>query len=53
GERLYLSVNTVQTHRRHIMEKLDLHDRSQLVRYAHRVGLLQPPGTTTSSPVAE
>ncbi|MBI3971515.1 MAG: response regulator transcription factor, partial [Chloroflexi bacterium] len=48
GERLYLSVNTVQTHRRHIMEKLDLHDRSQLVRYAHRVGLLQPPGTTTS-----
>jgi two-component system response regulator NreC len=40
AERLYLSVNTVQTHRRHIMEKLDLHDRGQLVSYAHRAGLL-------------
>ena len=42
GERLFLSVNTVQTHRRHIMEKLDLHDRGQLVRYAIRIGLLRP-----------
>lgn len=40
AERLLLSVNTVQTHRRHIMEKLDLHDRSQLVHYALRAGLL-------------
>lgn len=41
SERLFLSVNTVQTHRRHIMEKLDLHDRSQLVHYALRAGLLR------------
>lgn len=45
GDRLFLSVNTVQTHRRHIMEKLQLHDRSQLVRFAIRAGLLKssPP----------
>lgn len=43
ADRLFLSVNTVQTHRRHIMEKLDLHDRSQLVRYALHAGLLQTP----------
>ncbi|HEU5318991.1 MAG TPA: response regulator transcription factor [Chloroflexota bacterium] len=42
GDRLFLSVNTVQTHRRHIMEKLNLHDRSQLVRYAMRAGLIKP-----------
>ena len=50
GQRLFLSVNTVQTHRRHIMEKLDLHDRSQLVQYALRAGLL--PGAA-ESPTAE
>lgn len=42
GERLGISVKTVQTHRAHIMEKLDLHDRSLLVRYAVRKGLIQP-----------
>lgn len=40
AERLSISVKTVQTHRTHIMEKLDLHDRSQLVRYAVRKGLI-------------
>ncbi len=40
--RLSISVKTVQTHRTHIMEKLDLHDRSHLVRYAVRRGLIQP-----------
>ena len=40
SERLSISVKTVQTHRTHIMEKLDLHDRSQLVRYAVRKGLI-------------
>jgi len=52
GEQLFLSVNTVQTHRRHIMEKLDLHDRSQLVHYAHRTGLLTP-SVGAQSPAAE
>ncbi len=42
GDRLFISVKTVQTHRAHIMEKLDLHDRSLLVRYAVRKGLIQP-----------
>jgi len=32
----------VQTHRMHIMEKLDLHNRAQLVRYAIRKGLIEP-----------
>ena len=41
-DRLFISVKTVQTHRAHIMEKLDLHDRSLLVRYAVRKGLIQP-----------
>lgn len=40
AEKLSISVKTVQTHRTHIMEKLDLHDRSQLVRYAVRKGLI-------------
>ncbi len=39
--RLGISVKTVQTHRTHIMEKLDLHDRVEIVRYAVRTGLIQ------------
>ncbi len=35
------SVKTIETHRAHIMEKLDLHDRTELVRYAIRRGLIQ------------
>jgi two-component system response regulator NreC len=37
--RLTLSVNTVETHRRHIIEKLNLHSTAELVRYAlrHRI----------------
>ncbi|MBI4499345.1 MAG: response regulator transcription factor [Chloroflexi bacterium] len=37
---LFLSVNTVQTHRAHIMEKLDLHNRTELIKYAMRKGLI-------------
>ncbi len=40
--RLFISIKTVQTHRAHIMEKLNLHDRTELVRYAIRRGLIQP-----------
>jgi DNA-binding NarL/FixJ family response regulator len=39
---LGLSVKTVETHRQHIMEKLDLHDVASLVRYAVREGLIEP-----------
>jgi len=52
AERFFLSVNTVQTHRRHIMEKLQLHDRSQLVRYAMRAGLMQVDASEQSPVVA-
>jgi two-component system response regulator NreC len=41
AERLYISIKTVQTHRAHILEKLGLHDRTELVRYAIRKGLIQ------------
>ncbi|HEV8352758.1 MAG TPA: response regulator transcription factor [bacterium] len=39
---LYISIKTVQTHRAHILEKLGLHDRTELVRYAIRKGLIEP-----------
>jgi two-component system, NarL family, response regulator NreC len=38
---LYLSVRTVETHRAHIMQKLKLSTRAELVRYAIDVGLLE------------
>ena len=37
---LTLSPNTVQTHRSRIMEKLNLHNRAQLMKYAMRKGLV-------------
>jgi DNA-binding NarL/FixJ family response regulator len=39
---LSISVKTVQTHRAHAMEKLGLHERTGLVRYAIRTGLIEP-----------
>ena len=41
AEKLYISIKTVQTHRAHILEKLGLHDRTELVRYAIRKGLIE------------
>lgn len=38
---LSLSVNTVETHRKHVMEKLDLHNTAELVRFAVRKKLVQ------------
>jgi two-component system, NarL family, response regulator NreC len=38
---LYLSVRTVETHRAHIMQKLRLSSRAELVRYAIEQGLLE------------
>ncbi len=43
AERLTLSPHTVQTHRVHIMNKLGLHNRAQLVSYAAKLGLLNDP----------
>ena len=39
AEMLYLSVKTVMAHRTNIMEKLDIHSRTELVKYAIRQGL--------------
>ncbi|MCX8072681.1 MAG: response regulator transcription factor [Candidatus Binatia bacterium] len=38
---LHLSVSTVESHRKHIMEKLDLHNTAAVVRFAIRKGLVQ------------
>ena len=40
GAKLYLSPKTVDTYRARITGKLDLHHRSELIRYALRQGLL-------------
>jgi two-component system, NarL family, response regulator NreC len=37
--KLFISVKTVDAHRSHIMEKLDIHDVAQLVKYAIRKGI--------------
>ncbi|MHB8923523.1 MAG: LuxR C-terminal-related transcriptional regulator, partial [Thermoleophilia bacterium] len=41
AESLFISVKTVETHKANIMEKLNLHKRAELVRYAIRKGILQ------------
>jgi two-component system, NarL family, response regulator NreC len=41
GGQLYLSPKTVDTYRQRIMEKLGLHHRAELVRYALATGLLR------------
>jgi DNA-binding NarL/FixJ family response regulator len=38
---LGISINTAESHRNHIMEKLDIHDVAGLVRYAIRHGLIE------------
>jgi two-component system, NarL family, response regulator NreC len=40
ADALVVSIKTVQTHRAHIMEKLDMHDRTELVKYAIRTGMV-------------
>ena len=37
---LSLSIGTVQAHRANLMAKLHMHDRTELVRYAIRKGLI-------------
>jgi len=40
AEKLGVSVKTVETHRAHVMERLEIHDVPGLVRYAIRTGLI-------------
>jgi len=42
GKLLGVSFNTVESHRTRIMDKLKIHERAGLVRYAVRRGLIQP-----------
>jgi DNA-binding NarL/FixJ family response regulator len=42
AEQLYLSVRTVDTHRAHLMRKLDLRTRAEMVHYALANGLIGP-----------
>jgi two-component system, NarL family, response regulator NreC len=46
AKQLFISVRTAETHRAHIMQKLRLSNRAELVRYALDRGLLEnpPPG---------
>jgi DNA-binding NarL/FixJ family response regulator len=42
GEILHLSEKTVENHRSNAMKKLGMRDRTELVRYAIRRGLIEP-----------
>jgi DNA-binding NarL/FixJ family response regulator len=42
AEVLVISPNTVERHRANILEKLGMHDRVELTRYAIREGLVEP-----------
>ena len=39
--RLGISLKTVDTHRTHLMQKLDLHTTAELVRFAVSAGLVE------------
>ncbi len=41
AQSLYISVKTVDTHKANIMEKLKMHKRNELVRYAIEKGMMQ------------
>lgn len=41
ARRLFLSKKTVETHRANIMHELDLHDVTELVKYALRIGIIE------------
>ena len=42
AEKLYVTVKSVDCHKYKLMQKLDLHDRVHLCRYAIRQGLIEP-----------
>ena len=52
AKQLYISVRTAETHRAHIMQKLRLATRAELVRYALADGLLEPPENDDGPPEA-
>ncbi|MBI2846772.1 MAG: response regulator transcription factor [Chloroflexi bacterium] len=44
AEKLSISINTVHNHRANLMEKLGLHNRMELLKYAIRKGLVEKEG---------
>ena len=44
ADRLTISAKTVERHRANIMGKLNLHSRTELVKYAIRKGLIEVEG---------
>ena len=40
ADSLVVSIKTVQTHRARMMEKLEAHDRTELVKHAIRLGMI-------------
>ena len=40
AEKLELGIKTVETHRMHVMQKLDIHEVASLTRYAIRKGMI-------------
>jgi DNA-binding CsgD family transcriptional regulator len=51
-EALYVSEGTVKTHIRHILSKLDLLDRTQLIVFAYEQGVIRPEGRAVSYALA-
>jgi two-component system response regulator NreC len=43
ADKLIISAKTVDTYRQRIMDKLDIHHRSELIKYALRKGMLTAP----------
>ena len=44
GQELFISETTVKTHVTHILSKLGLHDRVQVVVLAHQTGIVEADG---------
>jgi len=42
AERLHLSIKTVETHRAHLMQRLEIFNVAGLTRHAVRIGLIDP-----------
>jgi DNA-binding CsgD family transcriptional regulator len=45
AERLFVSENTIKYHLRHILDKLHLQNRAQVIAYALRHGLVEGTGS--------
>jgi DNA-binding NarL/FixJ family response regulator len=51
ADHLGISIKTVEKHRQHLMEKLNIHDTATLTRYAVSAGLVETPTQFTMRPV--